>query len=206
NAKSTIQNAAVEDKEHDISFGKDNNGNIIKSTMSTGDENSGTAPSISNKFADIHNHRDNNPPSPGDIYSFIDGIINQPNFTIRYVIARGGDVYALVLTDRQAAINFNNNNPRVILTYLDSEGKERKYPPSFPDDIFDKIGEVQDYLFKNGVHSDLLRDESSFSYILQQYNVGLSLLKMNTSGEFKKIKTKETNTNGNPSYTPDNCL
>lgn len=206
NAISQIQGAVHDGAEHGISFGKDNNGNIIKSAMSTGDENSGTAPSISNKFADIHNHRDNSPPSPGDIYAFIDGIINQPNFTTRYVISSGGDVYALVLTDKQAAINFNNNNPRVIRTYKDNQGNIREYPPSFPNEIFDKLDDVKTSLFNNGVHSDLLRDESSLSYMLQQYNVGISLLKMNNLGEFKKIKTKETNNNGNPIFTPDNCL
>ena len=111
-----------------------------------------------------------------------------------------------ILTDKQTAINFNNNNPRVIETYVDSEGKNGEYPPDFPKEIFDKIGEVQGSLFNNGVYSSLLRDESSLSYILQQYNVGISLLKMDNSGKFKKIKTKETNAKGNSTFTPDNCL
>ncbi|MEO6681717.1 MAG: hypothetical protein ABIN48_02740 [Ginsengibacter sp.] len=50
--------------------------------MSTGDENSGTTPWISNKIADIHNHRDNSPPSPGDVYSFL-AQVSRP-VTVRY--------------------------------------------------------------------------------------------------------------------------
>ena len=120
-------------------------------------------------------------------------------------MASGGSIYAYVLTDKQAEINFNNN-PRVIRTYTDNQGNIRKYFPSFPDVILGKMNEVKEDLFNNGVYSDLLRDESSSSYILQQYNVGISLLKMHNIGEFKKIKTKETNSNGNPIFTPDNCL
>lgn len=202
-AKSEIQAAAASsNKEHGVSFGKDANGNLIKSAMNTGTESSGTTPSVTNKLADIHNHPDNSPPSPGDIYAFIDGMINQPNFTTRYVIASGGDVYALVVTDRQAAINFNGNYPRI--RFKDEDGN--LLPPDFPEEIHDKIQDVKDYLFLNGNYSNLQRDESSLAVVLQQYNTGLSLLKMNPEGSFKKIKTNEETTGGSPTYIINNCL
>ena len=207
NSKSQIQNAASDKYEHAISFGKNGNGSIIKSEMSTGTEVSGSVPFISNKFADIHNHQDNGAPSPGDIYAFIDGMKNQSDFSTRFVTASGGDVYALVVTDKQAAINFNTIYPRFIGTYTDpNDGSTKQYPPAFPDEIFDKGQDISRYLFSNGITSKLQRDESSLTFILQHYNSGISLLKLNSSGEFKKLRTKETNTNGTISYTIENCL
>ena len=202
NAKSMIQNAASDGFEHGISFGKDDNGAITKSNMSTGNQTSGVAPSIPNKIADIHNHTENGPPSPGDVYSFIDGLTNQPNFTNRYVITAGGDMYALVLTNKQAAMDFNKRYPRV--QFKDANGN--LLPPDFPQEIFDKIDDVKRYLFLNGNYSNLQMDESSLAFVLQQYNTGLSLFKMNPEGSFKKMKTNEEVTGGNSTYIIDNCF
>ncbi len=66
-ALADIKTAFVSDQyEHCISFGKDVAGNIISSPVSGGGAISGKVPTITNAFADLHNHPNNIPPDAGD--------------------------------------------------------------------------------------------------------------------------------------------
>lgn len=189
-AKASIQTAANDGKEHGISFGKDASGNIITSTVSTGTGNSGTTNPITNKFADLHNHLNNLPPSSGDLYGFIDIISNSSQFEIRYVVTANGTVYALVVTDLQAAITFNNLYPR--------QPPMPGYEPDFPVDVVNEFNEM--------VQAYGATDEMAMAFILEKYNAGIALLKQDSSGNFKRLGTEETvDQDGNKTYTPHNC-
>lgn len=188
-AKSSIQAAAIDGKEHGVSFGKDANGNIITSNVSSGTGNSGTTNPISNKFADLHNHQSNLPPTSGDLYGFVDIITNSSLFEIRYVITTNGTVYALVVTNPQAAITFNSLYPR--------QPAINGYEPDFPEDLVDEIN----FMKFNGAS-----EEMAMVFVLDKYNAGVALLKQNNNGYFKKLGTKEvSDEDGNKTYIANNC-
>lgn len=195
-AKGQIANAASDGNEHEISFGKDANGNIITSAMNTGNDNSGTVTNVSNQFADLHNHPSDLPPSSGDLYYFIDQTSSSSLYQTKYVVTQNGTVYALVVTDLQAAENFNTNYPRVL-----DPGVE----PNFPDNLFEEYSDIDEQ--EKGLYSQTPQqaDELAIAYILEKYNAGVALLKMDGSGSFKKISTKyDANATGNP-YSQQIC-
>lgn len=188
-AKSSIMTAFANDgNEHGISFGKDANGNIISSSMSTGGTSSGNIPPIGNQFADLHNHPSGNPPSSGDLYGFIEKAANNHGY-IRYIVTSAGNVYALVLTDPVAAASFINQYPKV---------QNPGFEPTFPDDLVDEEREIR---YGYGA-----TEEMSFAFILSKYNAGVALLKQDTDGNFKRLNTEEiTDSNGSKTYTSNNC-
>lgn len=187
-AKTDIQTIASDGKEHAVSFGKDANGNIIRSNASTG--NSAPVPNISGQFADLHNHPNNLPPSSGDLYGLIDMLINKGNYETRYIMTSGGTVYALAVIDKQEALNFNNNYPRV---------PNVGYEPDFPIDIVDEFNEATQ---TGGATKEMAK-----AFILKKYNTGIALFKQNANGDFKLLNTLEhiNKENGVKSYTTNNC-
>lgn len=187
-AKSNIQAAASDGNEHGISFGKNTNGVIITSTMSNGGDHSGTVGNVDNVFADLHNHPGNSPPSSGDFYGFIDRASAHNTYETRYVVTPNGTVYALVVTNLQAAQAFNTTHPRV---------NNPGYEPGFPDGIVDEINEMKGFYGAT--------DEMAMAFILEKYNTGIALLKQDSNGNFKRLNTKETTVNGQKNYAPNNC-
>lgn len=201
--KIAVQDAVANDpannkKEHAVAFGKDANGNIIRSDVNTGTINNGTIPSVSNRFADLHNHTDNKPPSSGDLYGFIDIATDMPGYS-RSIITLNGAVYSLALIDKQAAINFNSNYPRVPgIMVPNSDSTVTKYEPTFPQDLVDEYIDVKYYSGGS--------DEIATAFILSKYNSGVALMKQDANGNFKRLNTKEhTDANGNKTYTSNNC-
>lgn len=192
--KIAVQDAVANDpannkKEHAVAFGKDANGNIIRSNVITGTPNSGTIPSITNRFSDLHNHTDNKPPSSGDLYGFIDLAITNPNYT-RYIITSNGTVYSLALINKQAAINFNANYPR--------QPAIGGFEPNFPEALVDEYNQAMGW--------GNATNEMATAFILSKYNAGVALLKQDDNGNFKRLNTKEhTDANGSKTYTFNNC-
>ncbi|MCH5597053.1 hypothetical protein [Niabella ginsengisoli] len=194
-----IRNAeALDNKEHMISFGKDWSGKVIKSDAFAGNINNGSIPSISNRFADIHIHTDQSPPSSGDIYGFIDEVIIDSNY-IRYVATPNGLMYALILTNKQSAINFNLKYPRRPgITVQNADGSSIKYQPTFPQILVDEFDQIKGW---GGASKEL-----ATAFLLAKYNTGVALLKEDDDGSFRRLITKETkDRNGNKIYTAYNC-
>ena len=162
-AKSQIQIAASDGFEHAVSFGKDNNGKLIKSNMSTGNKYTAPIPYIENVIADFHNHQNANPPTAGDIYTFIDKALAYSTYETRYIMTMNGTIYALVINNLQQAIDFNLNYPRV----PPPEGTT--FEPDFPYMIDDEIRQMEDLSNAS--------KEISITYILDKYNCGYSTLK-----------------------------
>jgi hypothetical protein len=189
-AKSGVVSAAADGLEHAVSFGKDANGNIITSAISNGNSNSSGAPAITNKFADLHSHPGNLPPSSGDIYGLIDIFENGNGaFQTRYIVTPNGTVYAIVMTDILAMFNFNVEYPRE---------PNVGFEPDFPEEISDEINRMKQ--LGNAT------DEMAIAFILDKYNTGIALLKQNANGDFKRVNTIEyTDANGVKTYTTNTC-
>jgi hypothetical protein len=190
-ALANIKNAfALDMKEHCISFGKDAANNIISSAISNGGATSGKVPSITNAFADLHNHPNNLPPDAGDFYGLID--INKTNhdYKTRFVVTANGTVYALLVTDPATALAFTEKYPRQPPAYPGG-------PPGFPVAIVDEAREM-----KYQYHCT---DEMVLAFILQKYNAGLSLLKQHSNGTFKKIITIVSKDGSGPVFSAGNC-
>ncbi|MEO6683837.1 MAG: hypothetical protein ABIN48_13525 [Ginsengibacter sp.] len=179
--------------EHSVAFGKDASGNIITSNIVQGGDNSATVPTIQNRFADLHNHPTNIPPSSGDIYGFIDLAKNNPDYQ-RFITLPNGTVYALVITNLQKAIDFNLEYPRVPAP----EGTT--FEPDFPEIIDNEIRQM--------VQESNASKEISISYILEKYNCGIALLKENSEGKFKRQNAKEgpPNQYGIKTFQKNDCL
>lgn len=179
-------------KEHSITFGKDGNNNIIASSVTTGGTSSGTVnTSFPGAFADIHNHNNDLPPSSGDIYGYIDLSKNNTSY-IRFVITLYDDVYAIALISPFSASKFNIDFPRVY------PPQGTNFEPEFPDEIKEEILQITGW----GGASE----EMAIAYILEKYKSGLALLKQDSNGVFKMLRTKEIiSSTGIKSYLEINC-
>jgi hypothetical protein len=179
-------------REHSISLGRDANGNITASSITSGGPSSGTVnTSWPGGFADVHNHPSNNEPSPGDLYMIMGLYRSRPGWNTRIVSNRNGETYALVVVDTTAAKTFRNNN--FIIDPL--------YGPIFSDEIFEKFKEVSGYFQQQGYH-ELYSDERALAYILDKYNSGVIFLKKE-GATFKRLRTSTGPQNG--TYDTNDC-
>lgn len=165
-----IKTLASDGKEHSVSLGKDANGNIIRSNPSTGTGNNASVPNIANRFADMHNHPNPKPPSSGDIYGFIDQAALKGSGYQRFVTLPDGTMYALIITDMEAAKKFNADYPR----RPGIGGNE----PTFPADLVDELIDLN-----NNAGSQ----ENGLAFFLDKHKTGISLLKLDTDEKFKRI-------------------
>ncbi|WP_346983205.1 hypothetical protein [Chryseobacterium sp. POE27] len=151
-----------------------------------------TSGNINNPFAypiaDMHNHPQNTAPSAGDVYSMMFYHNQYNTFNTRYVVLSNGTVYALTITNADAFANFLSNYP---------PSQQPGYAPNFPTALNYEYTDI--YTYYNGTQ------EMALAFILDKYNAGIALTKMDASGNFKKLGTRE-NTNGdNKVYSEDNC-
>lgn len=194
-SKDNIQAAAVDGNEHSITFGKDANGNITTSSMTTGGTSSGTVnTSWPGAFADMHNHPNAQPPSPGDMYNLISINQNHSGYDTRFVVAPDGSVYALVVVNLNTANTFVTNYPSVNIGY----------GPDFPDLINDDFINAKISAQSQG-YSNLIAEEMAMAFVLDKYNSGMALLKQDGNGNFKRLRTQENSSNGNTTYSANNC-
>lgn len=172
-------------------------GNVNGTIQATGVQTGGTSSignltsSFSNPIGDIHNHPNNNPPSSGDVYSLID-IRNQfSEYNTRYVITQDGTTYALIVTDSNAMNNFLQNYPPSI-TLNPNGGNFVDFPPS---------------LFEEWTDLALGFSESgAIAYILNKYNSGITLAKMDGAGNFRAVNiTTSQNSDGTTNYNYSLC-
>lgn len=189
-AKANIQAAFNMDSlEHAVSFGKDANGKNISSAMSTGSGHSSGLGTVTNLFADIHNHPKGTPPSSGDLYGFINLATENSIYDTRFIVTTSGVVYAFVIIDLQIAQNFATKYPKV---------SNPGYQPGFPDSLVDEFNKLK------AVYA--ASDEMVMAFILEKYNAGVALLKQDDKGIFKRLNTRETiDPNGLKIFVANNC-
>jgi hypothetical protein len=197
NAKTNIQTASSDNKEHSITFGKDASGNITTSPIDNGTNISGTVNTTwPGAFADIHNHPDPVVPSPGDFYGLVSLNENHSNWATRFVVTPDGSVYALAVIDLAKASAFKNLYPA---------DQVPGYPPTFPGVVCDDLAEAKSYIKNVMGLSSLISDEMAMAFVLEKYDTGIALLKQDSNGNFKRLRTIQTTSNGTLTYTANNC-
>jgi hypothetical protein len=183
-------NATNSSVENGIVFGIVN-GQLTSTSVQT--SNSAYTVSLSHSFsqpvADAHNHTENKPPSSGDVYNLISSYNTFNSFQTRYVLLKNGTIYALVVTDPIAMNTFLQNNP--------PNQAQPGLSPNFPGQMF------EDY--DNFTFEGYGSQEMALAYVLDKYNTGIALTKMNSEGNFKKMGVSITVSNGQTNYTLSNC-
>jgi len=177
--------------EHCISFGKDAAGNIISSVLAGGGTISGKVPTITNAFADLHNHPNNIPPDAGDLYGLININKNNPGYKTRFVVTPDGTVYALLVTDITSALTFTAKHSNQPPAFIGG-------PPGFPVAMVDEAREMK--------YQHHCTDEMVLAFILEKYNTGVALLKQYSDGVFKKIITTVSKKENGLIYSAGSCL
>lgn len=175
--------------ENGVVFGNEN-GLITSTAVQTGSANSATLNhSFTNPIADLHNHHDNKPPSVGDVYALIGNQKSYTNYDTRYVITPNGTTYALVVTDSILMNIFLRNYP--------PDQANPNMSPNFPQPIFNEWDDISFYNNDN--------KEMALAHILDKYNSGIALTKLDITGNFKKINVTENNISGTKTYSQSNC-
>lgn len=106
------------------------------------------------------------------------------------MVIPNGTVYALVLTNLQAADSFK-------IKYAKDPGIDGK-SPDFPEDLKNEFNEMKGFYYAT--------DEMAMAFILQKYNAGVALLKQDSDGNFKALNTKQiTDNNGDKAFEANNC-
>ncbi len=143
-------------------------------------------------IADGHSHAGNSGnPSGGDLYYLIKGLkTNYPDVKYRYVYGNDGfgnpEVYAFIVNDKNLAFNFLTQFP-------ESENYDTQTH------AIKETSELGEEFYKATKHFSEGRSENSASgenydsraigmaYILDKYNAGISISKVDASGNLKKI-------------------
>ena len=179
-------------KENGVVLGIVNN-KVQSTTVQTGNEYSigNLTSSFLNPIGDIHNHPNNNPPSPGDFYSLINARNQYSNYNTRYVVTQDGTTYALVVTDPSAMNTFLQNYPPSI-TPNPNGGNYINFPQS----LFEEWTDLKLDFSESG----------ALAYILNKYNSGITLTKMDAAGNFRAVNITTTqNADGTTSYNYSLC-
>lgn len=192
-AKSNIENASSDGLEHSITLGRDASGNITQSSIRPGGQNAvAVNTSWSGAFASLHNHPNNTQLSAGDIYSSIKLNTMNSNFTTSYILTNG-QLYSIVVTDLAAAQAFATAHPADQIL---------GYNPEFPDKIFEEIEKIQTSDMK---YTSVEGKTQAISFVLDKFNSGITLMKQDSTGDFKPIKMEEIILNGNTVYNQIHC-
>jgi hypothetical protein len=199
---SAVKDAAIDGKEHSISINKNTDGTITVTPVSQGADFSVDLNLDSKSIANLHNHPNTSPPSAGDVYSFIQNNSMLPNYTTKFVVTQDGSIYALIITNLLAAQDFSAKYPKSILP---------GFPPDFTDYKVDDIILFDEYQFSREFFrgeglTNTEANEGALAYILDSFNTGIALLKMNDDGSFSKINTKKTGGEGlNSTFVKNKC-
>jgi len=192
-AKTSIQTAATDGFEHSITLGKDANSAINQAPMNSGNQQYMVSTNYTwpGAIAALHNHPNNTPLSVGDIYASVRLNEKSSNFATTFVLTNG-ETYGIVVTNLALAQAFVKTYPADQLP---------GYNPEFPDIIFDQMLSLVDNL-----GSSIEGRTTAMAFVLDKYNAGITLLKQDSSGDFKPIKTQETTQlNGSKTYTSIPC-
>lgn len=178
--------------EHGVVFGSVN-GAIVSTLVQHGGPTSLTlSHSFAVPVASLHYHTGNTPPSTGDVYSLMNAYSNSSSYNTYYVQTPNGTIYALTVTDPAALALFLQNHPANLIPNPNGGNFV-----NFPTDMSYEYNDI--YTYYNGTQ------EMALAFILDKYDAGVALTKMDNNGDFKKLGTKETINGDNKSYEENNC-
>jgi len=166
--------------------------NLVEGNESTTDMDLAILPPGSKYIGDGHSHaKGRGKPSAGDFYGMLNESLINDNFKYRYVYGDSDvgtdEIYALVIHDRALALQFLNAFP-----------ESENYDSTTHDFIRDS--EIGEEFFKmrtlymrssviNTSNEDYHPKAVAMAYILDKFNVGISIAKADTNGNLKKINT-----------------
>lgn len=185
--------------EYGLKVGKNSNGtysfsNLVEGTPSSTPLNNAILPS-GNYLADGHSHAGGfGDPSAGDFYGMLNQLTTNDFFQYRFVYGNDfgtPEVYALILTNKYLAMTFlstypqNQNYNENSHSFLESS--------SVGTDFFQANNYANAGTFVNETNEFYNSGALAMAYILDKYNTGISLAKVDASGNLKKlIVTKES--------------
>lgn len=180
--------------EYAKKIGKNTDGTYSFSQLIEGEKNKTditnvALPSGSNYVADGHSHAGGNgDPSAGDFYGMLEQLVNNSYFETRFVYGDyfgTPEVYALVLNDRAQALEFLANYPKANNYDTRSHSFLRN---SILGDAFWEANELHGAgTSVNSSGENYVSPAIGMAYILEKYNVGISLAKADANGNLKKI-------------------
>lgn len=183
--------------EKTTTFGKNISGEIFSTSIVTGDEFSATPNfNISSPFALLHSHPNVSPPSNGDFYNLAKYANIYSTLNTSITIDNSGNMYSLLIVDRDKLSNFYTNNTKEIY-----DGIKYKKVTSFSPIAIEEQFNIQDQIVNAGFdNQDAIA--MSLAMILEKYNTGVELLKSN-NGKFELINV---HTIDNKFFTIIKCL
>lgn len=151
-----------------------------------------TIPSVGDFIASAHTHPDHGaaPPSVKDFYIAFQNAKNYSTFQANYVFAHNGTKYAFVVNDRAKAEAFLAAYPFETNT-IKMNGETKFNKSSVVGKDFNEIYES----YKRGTFPNYSGDdqndglESAFAYILEKYDMGISLAKSDSNGNLKSLRS-----------------
>ena len=150
--------------------------------------------------ASVHTHPNNGTFSPQDLFVLISTNIWNDHMDDSYILCADGNVYNLHIDDYQAAYNFFQNFPST-----NSDGSfstSTAFGQDFTD-IQTDIGYNQGY-DPYGTNRNI-DGGFAWAYVLDKYNVGVSISKQESDGSFKKLITEKQTDNGKDKYVASKC-
>jgi hypothetical protein len=188
--------------EKGFTISEGNNGYIIDSKCTASTSGHCTMYYNLDTEASVHSHPNNGTFSPQDLYVLIDTNIWNNHMTDSYILCADGSVYNLHIDDFDAAYNFFQNfpgtNPDGSFSYSTAFGR-------------DFLETQQAFSNTEGLSYDPFHTNRdidggfAWAYVLNQYNVGVSISKQESDGSFKKLNAEKQTDNGENKYVPSKC-
>ena len=153
-----------------------------------------TAPTNGDYIANAHSHPEGGspPPSPADFYAAMGNAVNYTTFSTSFIYASDGSVYAIMVNSRQNAQNFLANYPRS--SNLSANGQEIIGTSA----MAMKFNEIRKN-YSSGLYPSYSGNsqkdglETALAWVLNKYNSGMSIAKMDENGNFKALTAKTFN-------------
>lgn len=173
--------------EHGVVFGKVN-GKIVSTKIQDGTSNNlSLQNSFSEPIATLHSHSGNHPPSSGDVYDLIKSNLSNESQNTSYVVTSEGVSYALIITNSKDAEDFLKKYP--------PKQTQPNMSPNFPGQMFI---DLDDITFDGSASMQM-----GLAYVLDKYNTGVALTKMDSNGNFFKLNPVKNIDDGK--YYQSNC-
>ncbi|WP_344827687.1 hypothetical protein [Chryseobacterium ginsenosidimutans] len=128
-------------------------------------------------------------PSGGDLYGMIENTLTSPGLKFRYVYGKSDfgtpEVYALVVTDPALASAFLTQFPRS--ENYDPPSRNIKEGSPLGKEFYKAREHYSQGRADNSAGENYVPNAVAMAYILEKYNAGISIAKVDTNGNLKKI-------------------
>ncbi|MCY0969536.1 hypothetical protein [Chryseobacterium wangxinyae] len=142
-------------------------------------------------IGDGHSHKGaRGNPSGGDLYEMIKATLDHPGLTYRFVYGHSGgvpEVYALVINDKALAQYFLTQYPENENCNNTNNDHSIKKGSKLGDEFYKAVNHYSEGRFENTSGENYEERTVGMAYILEKFNVGISIAKVDANGNLKKI-------------------